>query len=777
MNKELRLAILDTAQAIGADPVDLATAMSYETGGTYDPWKKGPTTQWGTHRGLIQWGEPQARKYGVYRNMPVKDQVRAAGRYLQDNGFKPGMGLLEMYSAINAGGIGEKFFNRKDGHNGGAPGTVRDKVNTQMGGHRRNAERLMGMTRGSPRNLTFADGQGSGGFNALADGAVGFSDVTPPRRPYENSEVRAMELEADRNRPSIWEGAKAAYEENLTFLMTQNAPKLAPDPNFRMDDKLFGELSKGIPEQYWDSFTASVSEGHARDIRARLDRELANANTLNQMGGMGVAIRIGAGLTDPATLIATAGALAVTGGMGLPAIAATRFGRAGVIGEAALTGAASNLAIDSAIYSRRETSEASDLLWSAGLGAVLGGGMGIFARNPAVAAEAKAMEDMGRAMMREAIPPQGSTAGAAQAAVREDLRSDISEIIRDGQSVAPRAFMGKARYDLAARLKQSDNMMTRMLGNVLVEDGARNASGVTPIGASEVQSLLNRRSELKWRKSYETVWNDYVKRNKIGWADQQAERLRFSQEITRAVRSNDVLTDFDPSVVKGANAFREMMNEWRKLANNPGAIDGTVWNPVRGFGALDENPNYVPRVFDLGSIQDKINRFGHATVSRLFAQAMREAAPELSEELAEKFATGYTRKLHGLSAGEMFANYRAFSGEDLDAMKVALRDGTDLDELELDRILDAFRPQRQDGAVTRAKHRVMFDENFGMKLTLRDGTGQDFVRISDFFQNDADFLMSMYSRQMSGRVAMARVRVKNPQWREGTSSRPTSWTA
>ena len=39
--------------------------ISYETGGTFDPRKKGPTTQWGQHRGLIQFGEPQARQYGA----------------------------------------------------------------------------------------------------------------------------------------------------------------------------------------------------------------------------------------------------------------------------------------------------------------------------------------------------------------------------------------------------------------------------------------------------------------------------------------------------------------------------------------------------------------------------------------------------------------------------------------------------------------------------------------------------------------------------------------
>lgn len=135
--------IKKAAKALGIDPVDLATVVSYETSGTFDPWVKGPTTQWGTHRGLIQWGEPQRRKYGVTKDMSFDDQMMAAVKYLRDAGVKAGMGILDVYSAINAGGVG--LYNRTDANNGGAPGTVRDKVENQMGGHRRKAQRLMAM--------------------------------------------------------------------------------------------------------------------------------------------------------------------------------------------------------------------------------------------------------------------------------------------------------------------------------------------------------------------------------------------------------------------------------------------------------------------------------------------------------------------------------------------------------------------------------------------------------------------------------------------------------
>lgn len=133
-NDEFRNALLTTAKARGIDPVDLGTVISYETGGTADPWQRGPTTQWGQHRGLIQWGEPQRQKYGVTQQTSVGDQMNAVGQYLSDRGVKPGMGILDVYSAINAGSVGK--YNASDANNGGAPGTVADKVNNQMGSHR-----------------------------------------------------------------------------------------------------------------------------------------------------------------------------------------------------------------------------------------------------------------------------------------------------------------------------------------------------------------------------------------------------------------------------------------------------------------------------------------------------------------------------------------------------------------------------------------------------------------------------------------------------------------
>jgi len=122
-SKDIRAGIIETANALGMDPATLATIISYETAGTFDPTKRGPTTKWGQHRGLIQFGEPQAEQYGVDWNDPLGSQLGPDGaivKYFRASGWKPGMSELDAYSVVNAGGPGR--YNASDTAAGGAPG-------------------------------------------------------------------------------------------------------------------------------------------------------------------------------------------------------------------------------------------------------------------------------------------------------------------------------------------------------------------------------------------------------------------------------------------------------------------------------------------------------------------------------------------------------------------------------------------------------------------------------------------------------------------------------
>ena len=139
---EIQRGIIQLANKYGMNPVDVATFIRYETAGSMDPYKKGPTTKWGTHRGLIQMGDVQQRQYGINLDpnkgdvSSVEEQFVAVGKYFDDVGFGKWLAdnpnatvhqkRLAMYASVNAGS--PKKIHASDANNGGAPGDVSDKV-------------------------------------------------------------------------------------------------------------------------------------------------------------------------------------------------------------------------------------------------------------------------------------------------------------------------------------------------------------------------------------------------------------------------------------------------------------------------------------------------------------------------------------------------------------------------------------------------------------------------------------------------------------------------
>lgn len=220
---DIRTGIIATAQALGIDPVDLATAISYETAGTFDPMKKGPTTQWGQHQGLIQFGEPQAQQYGVDWNNALGSQLGpdgAVAKYLKDTGVQPGMGLLDIYSAINAGGVGR--YGASDANNGGAPGTVADKVNSQMAEHRQKAIDLLGAQQAA----------------AAPQGSVPAPGGVPMPEMAGNAPQPVQMAQNGNNMQAIIEALSSPYaspqERDIAGILLKQA-MTPPDPNAGLD--------------------------------------------------------------------------------------------------------------------------------------------------------------------------------------------------------------------------------------------------------------------------------------------------------------------------------------------------------------------------------------------------------------------------------------------------------------------------------------------------------------------------------------------------------------
>lgn len=122
------------ASRFGLSPVEVASVISYETGGTFSSTVMGGKN--GQYMGLIQFGPSERAKYGITAKSSPEQWSTAVGNFLEDRGFKKGMGVLDLYSTINAGSPGR--YNASDGN-----GTVRSHTEKILSEHRVGAEKWL----------------------------------------------------------------------------------------------------------------------------------------------------------------------------------------------------------------------------------------------------------------------------------------------------------------------------------------------------------------------------------------------------------------------------------------------------------------------------------------------------------------------------------------------------------------------------------------------------------------------------------------------------------
>jgi hypothetical protein len=234
---EMAAAIEKSAKNLGISPIDLATVISYETGGKMSPSVWGGAG--GRHMGLIQFGPTERQMYGANPNQSFSEQMGAVERYLSDRGLKPGMGLMDLYSTINAGRPGR--FGASDANNGGAPGTVADKVNNQMAGHRARAEALFGTLSDAP--------QADASEAAVLGGAEGFAVPNPGQDPT------VMPVADAPSAAALADGLMAFNSDQpIQFAQNENRNQLQPlkpsKNTMSEDDKWWQDYMDGASRQW-----------------------------------------------------------------------------------------------------------------------------------------------------------------------------------------------------------------------------------------------------------------------------------------------------------------------------------------------------------------------------------------------------------------------------------------------------------------------------------------------------------------------------------------------
>lgn len=838
MSQSVLPLLTETANKYGLDP-NTFTAISWIES-KHNPSAQNPSSSAG---GLFQFIDSTWEGYGQGRDkMDAAANADAGARLMRDNimflrrklGRNPTPGEVYLAHQQGAGGAAKILSNANmnavellgyDRVALNVPASMKSRVNTMTAGEFASLwdQKIQGAMGGvrpyeavtlSP-SLDPNSNPGFTVYDAMNPQKTNMPvTAIQPMIPIEEQRKAAIQREMEEQAPGWWQGTKdAAYSQNWMFMRDiQDAWAgeeifKAEDPNWRptADDLKVKFETSNIPMEYWDNFDEATSEAHLDSMISRTQRIIEADQRLAQMGtGANVGLRMGVALMDPVNWAVTAAVGAATMGTGAAPALAARLGvsaRAASIGLGVAEGVAGNLLADTLQQADNMTFQTSDYLYSLGSGMVMGGAFGAFGKNVELAQQ---IEQIGRNVQQEAQEAvmSGSSAGAAQVmSSRPSLPTETSVMRAQANELAKALEIepvGKNfRFDISSAMQSSKSGLIKLLGRGLVGDPVGPKKGMTAeIGVDEISTQINRQKETQWATEATTQWKNYAKRKGIKGRDKAAEEVRFREAITDYIWTRDPAkrAEFDPEVKALGDHFARIMGDWTDLLNNPGALDGTVANPVRGAGNLQRNPNYAPRIHDLEAIRDAVSRYGFEKIpeaevkklddgtevvlnqadmdqrgglTRLVSKAMQDANPELPVRIANKFAYGYLKKLYTLSAGEEIPLHRILAGEDLDGLRRMLTELTDdvmdkrlFSDEEIEEFVQNFqKPNTKEGASSRLKNRALLNELTEMKLYNIDTGAMEAFTFKNLLIRDAHFLMSVYNRQMSGRVALARWKV------------------
>ncbi|MGL4297106.1 MAG: hypothetical protein ACRCTG_15445 [Aestuariivirga sp.] len=397
-----------------------------------------------------------------------------------------------------------------------------------------------------------------------------------------------------------------------------------PDPTFNGWD----EIKDTRYAQYAGAFARAQNRSQFEAIKARIDQEDRDNQTIADAGGAGIVAALAAGLVDP-TILLPGGAIyrSAKGGVSVARTA----------GVAALAGAAQGAASEALLQGSQITRSPDEWLTSVGSSAILSGLLGagagaLVSKGERIALE-RALDEMRAPRDTGLSAPMAGDAGAAAADVRTGQYAGF------GLDKVP--YLGKAVEKLSPTLRVGQSVLQesrRILGDlaVLSLDTLDNARGVTTArGGISVEGevmLLREKALYNALPEMDRLYREYrfgpeggsvieratnAMQGAVGSETGFLTKAQFNEEIGKAMRRGDV-SDI-PQVQAAAQKIRKDIIEPLKQR----AIDaGLLPEDVKAKGA----ESWFARLYN----REKIEAQGPEFVDRI--------ANWLSTQEAEKQA-------------------------------------------------------------------------------------------------------------------------------------------
>jgi GNAT superfamily N-acetyltransferase len=645
--------------------------------------------------------------------------------------------------------------------------TVEDRGNTSALGW------INGMSNVSKiGNHTFgnADAGSTGSTAPSSPARISYADMEVPQVPATVKDALAAEqlrfAHREATAPTLWQGVKdAASTETILGNVLNNTPLGAvaiPDPDFRWNPDAFKEATKGVPKEYWGTLADARSDAHAKWLRERIDDTVRAQQNLSDLGWTGTALSTAAMLLDPASI----GLAVATEGGSAALMAAGKAARAASVPVRAAAGAAAGASVVAAEHATNlREDHASDYLLGAGLGAGLAGTLAHLHRglDPQLAGK---IIGAGQRMETEASIPalEAGGVGAQRLKIEAPFLNDDA-VGGMHNSDTPETLLAKGRFDASAAIDKTGVPLARALGAGLLEDSVGKKGGAVNAFAAELEMRKFYQVEAgKITRAAKSLYDEWADAHGLSWWEKKTSYGRFTDEVGTYRRNPDLYPEA-PESVRKMNAeltrfFNDRLDHQQRVFRDTPGIEGRA---VAGADNVPVNERYLPRVDDVRKVKIAVERFGTETVEELWAGAIRSAQPDLEEDLIRRMAKGRVsrslKNTYGLKEDPKFT----FMGNDIEALRSVLRSEYDLSEADIANVV--ARMPKRDGTGTDAhlKFRIDADEGFVLRnISDRFGRPAEQLKLTDLLVNDAIQLADHYNRRTAGRVALARVRIKDP---------------
>lgn len=597
-------------------------------------------------------------------------------------------------------------------------------------------------------------------YDPMADEVASLGTALPPS----DAELRVQEAAGDDWMDAAW---SALTEYNQTaWMLRGNEPFIPSDTNFQLTGQRMTELAEGIPTDYLGEFEDATSDAHADFIRQGILDRLETRRQIEGLGWVGTGLGIVGAIVDPAAI--AAGAL--TGGFGTLLTKGAQASRLARVAYGAVSGAAVEAGLSAYQVHKDPIGENTQILYGALGGLAFGTLAGALSRSRGAAREVESIRRLsheGQAAIEADIRGQGrGSAGAAEAppAGFDPLRRDTRDFLAIPDTEAPRTAFAPVRWDVSAQAKSSDIALTRALAERLVEDPVGNADKtvVAAEHASRTMDLLRSRMGAGVARAYRPAFKAWIKEQGIPWRKRWSAMVDFDRQVGAFVRDRDITraSGYSEHVRAAGEAIRKAFDDFAELAANPGALDGRVLRSLPGFETRLANPHYLPRIFDHANINRLLTEVGEPAIRGLIKQAIMEAQPDITGELAERIAKGYFTRVRKLGAGMEVDFSTRWSGDNLDLLREELSALDEISPEEVEGVLKVL-DRKPEGGTPRGKPRLFLNE--GTRLTVPDpyGLGTREIAFTDLLVNDASVLFEAYNRHMAGQIALARVQIRD----------------